>query len=60
MIYFWTYTCINCIRTLPFLKQWHASYADDGLVILGVHVAEFEFEQDYENVVVAIQSEALG
>lgn len=59
LIDFWTYTCINCIRTFPFLKQWHARYADDGLVIVGVHTPEFEFEKIYENVVEATQNEAL-
>ena len=46
----WTYTCINCIRTLPYLKKWYEKYADDGLVIIGVHSPEFEFEKKYENV----------
>jgi len=60
LIDFWTYTCINCIRTFPFLKQWNSRYADDGLVIVGVHSPEFEFEKDYDNVVEAIQNEALA
>ena len=42
MIDFWTYKCINCIPTFPFLKEMHARYADDGLVIVGVHRPEFE------------------
>jgi thiol-disulfide isomerase/thioredoxin len=46
----WTYTCVNCIRTFPFLRDWHARYADDGLVIVGLHAPEFEFEKDTENV----------
>lgn len=54
LIDFWTYTCINCIRTLPYLKSWHDEYADDGLVIIGVHTPEFEFEKDAENVEEAI------
>ena len=53
LIDFWTYSCINCIRTLPFLQTWHERYADEGLVILGVHTPEFEFEKVYENVVQA-------
>ena len=44
LIDFWTYTCINCIRTFPHLKEWHAKYADKGLVIVGVHSPEFLFE----------------
>ncbi len=50
LIDFWTYTCINCIRTLPYLKAWHESYADDGLRIIGVHTPEFEFEKVKANV----------
>ena len=53
LVDFWTYTCINCIRTFPYLKQWHDKYADQGLVIVGVHAPEFEFEKDYDNVVEA-------
>ena len=59
LIDFWTYTCINCIRTYPFLKQWHSRYADDGLVIVGVHTPEFEFEKNYDNVLEATQLNAL-
>ena len=51
LIDFWTYSCINCIRTLPFLQTWHQRYADEGLVIVGVHTPEFEFEKVYDNVV---------
>lgn len=47
---FWTYTCVNCIRTLPYLKEWHDKYADQGLLIVGVHTPEFEFEKLNENV----------
>lgn len=50
----WTYTCVNCIRTIPFLKSWHAKYADDGLVIVGVHTPEFDFEKNLENVKEAV------
>jgi thiol-disulfide isomerase/thioredoxin len=55
LVDFWTYTCVNCIRTLPYLKEWHAKYADKGLVILGVHTPEFEFEKVRENVIDAMQ-----
>lgn len=54
LVDFWTYTCINCIRTLPYLKDWHAKYKDKGLVIVGVHTPEFEFEKNVENVKKAI------
>ena len=50
LIDFWTYTCINCIRTLPYLKDWHEKYADEGLLIVGVHAPEFQFEHELENV----------
>ena len=55
LVDFWTYTCINCIRTQPYLRDWHDKYADKGLVILGVHTPEFEFEKVFENVVDAVQ-----
>lgn len=50
LIDFWTYTCINCIRTFPHLKEWHAKYADKGLVVVGVHSPEFLFETERANV----------
>ena len=59
LVDFWTYTCINCIRTLPYLKEWHAKYQDDGLVILGVHTPEFDFEKDLDNVVKATRDYGL-
>ncbi len=60
LIDFWTYTCVNCIRTLPFLQEWHERYADDGLVIVGVHTPEFEFEKVFDNVVQATQDEGVA
>ncbi|MDE2893354.1 MAG: redoxin domain-containing protein [Chloroflexota bacterium] len=54
LIDFWTYTCINCVRTLPFLTSWDQKYRDHGLVIIGVHTPEFEFEERIENVRAAI------
>lgn len=59
LIDFWTYTCINCIRTLPYLEKWHETYADKGLVIIGVHTPEFEFEKNPTNVRKAIQDFGL-
>ena len=53
LIDFWTYTCINCIRTLPYLIEWNEKYADKGLTIVGVHAPEFEFEKVTENVIEA-------
>ena len=55
LIDFWTYTCINCVRTLPFLRDWHGKYAEHGLVILGVHRPEFAFEHITSNVEAAIE-----
>ena len=46
LVDFWTYSCINCIRTLPHLKSWHDKYREKGLVIVGVHTPEFRFEED--------------
>ena len=60
LVDFWTYTCINCIRTMPFLKQWHSRYQDDGLVILGIHAPEFEFEKDLGNVTKAVNDYGIG
>lgn len=54
LIDFWTYTCINCIRTLPYLQSWHDKYASKGLVIIGVHTPEFEFEKNADNVKKAV------
>jgi len=47
---FWTYSCVNCVRTIPYLKAWYDRYHDDGLEIVGVHSPEFEFEKDPDNV----------
>ncbi len=55
LIDFWTYTCINCIRTLPHLNSWHEKYKDNGLTIVGVHSPEFQFEKSTENVLKATQ-----
>jgi len=50
LVDFWTYSCINCQRTFPYLNAWHDTYGDKGLTILGVHTPEFEFEKDLTNV----------
>lgn len=52
---FWTYTCINCIRTLPYVTSWYEKYKDKGFVVIGVHTPEFEFEKDTNNVLSAIK-----
>jgi cytochrome c biogenesis protein CcdA/thiol-disulfide isomerase/thioredoxin len=50
LIDFWTYSCINCLRTLPHVRAWDEAYRDEGLVIVGVHTPEFAFERDADNV----------
>jgi cytochrome c biogenesis protein CcdA/thiol-disulfide isomerase/thioredoxin len=50
LIDFWTYSCINCLRALPYVTAWHARYKDKGLVVIGVHTPEFAFEKDERNV----------
>lgn len=55
LVDFWTYTCINCIRTLPHVTSWYDKYKDDGFVVVGVHTPEFAFEHDTGNVKNAIE-----
>ena len=55
LIDFWTYSCINCLRTLPYIKAWNEKYKDSGLVIIGVHTPEFPFEKDEPNVRKAVR-----
>lgn len=55
LIDFWTYTCINCLRTIPYLNKWKKKYGKDGLVIIGVHTPEFEFEKSVQNVKKAVK-----
>ncbi len=59
LIDFWTYTCINCLRTLPHVEAWYRKYRRDGLVVLGVHTPEFPFERIASNVKEAIASNGL-
>lgn len=59
LIDFWTYTCVNCIRTLPYLRQWHERYASAGLTIIGVHAPEFDFEKDPANVKRAVEADGI-
>src|SRR6185503_12156637 len=51
---FWTYSCINCLRSLPYIKAWDEKYRKDGLVVIGVHAPEFAFEREPANVARAI------
>jgi cytochrome c biogenesis protein CcdA/thiol-disulfide isomerase/thioredoxin len=59
LVDFWTYSCINCIRTLPYLKAWDAKYRKDGLTIVGVHTPEFPFEREASNVEAAISENGI-
>jgi cytochrome c biogenesis protein CcdA/thiol-disulfide isomerase/thioredoxin len=55
LVDFWTYSCINCLRTMPYVKAWAEKYRDQGLVVIGVHAPEFAFERDLGNVRKAIK-----
>ena len=55
LVDFWTYTCINWLRTLGYVRAWSEKYADHGLVVVGVHTPEFPFERDVDNVRLAVQ-----
>jgi thiol-disulfide isomerase/thioredoxin len=55
LVDFWTYSCINCLRSMPYINQWYQHYKDSGLVVLGVHSPEFAFEKDAGNVRQAIE-----
>src|ERR1700730_16713694 len=57
LVDFWTYTCINWLRTLPYVRAWAAKYAEQGLTVVGAHTPEFDFEHDVDNV--TTQSRAL-
>lgn len=59
LVDFWTYSCVNCIRTLPYLKQWHEKYSSLGFVLIGVHSPEFEFEKKLKNVQMAVDQYGL-
>ena len=55
LVDFWTYSCINCMRTIPYLNAWYDKYSDKGLVIVSIHTPEFEFEKNSDNVKSAVQ-----
>ncbi|WP_313139376.1 cytochrome c biogenesis protein CcdA [Stenotrophomonas sp.] len=55
LIDFWTYSCINCLRAMPYVHEWERRYRDHGLVVIGVHTPEFAFERDPRNVMKAVQ-----
>ncbi len=60
LVYFWTYSCINCIRTLPYLRAWAEKYKDQGLTVVGVHTPEFAFEKAPDNVRRAVSGFRIG
>lgn len=59
LVEFITYTCINCQRTFPFMKQWHETYTKDGLLVIGIHTPEFAYERDRDNVIAAMKKEGI-
>ncbi len=59
LVDFWTYSCINCIRTLPHLEEWDRKYRKLGLVIVGIHSPEFAFEKNFDNVKKAVEREGI-
>jgi thiol-disulfide isomerase/thioredoxin len=56
LVNFWTYSCINCLRTLPHMRAWAEKYKDSGLIVIGVHTPEFAFEKEVDNVSKAVKS----
>jgi thiol-disulfide isomerase/thioredoxin len=59
LVGFWTYTCVNWLRQLPYLRAWAQKYADRGLVVIGVHTPEFSFERDLDNVLRAVADSGI-
>ncbi|HZC55052.1 MAG TPA: cytochrome c biogenesis protein DipZ [Xanthobacteraceae bacterium] len=60
LIDFWTYSCINCLRTIPYVRAWAEKYKDHGLVVIGVHTPEFAFERNVANVRMAVSDLKIG
>ena len=59
LVDFWTFDCINCLHTLPFVKSWHQKYKDQGLVVVGVHTPEYAFERKLDNLKTAVQRNGI-
>jgi thiol-disulfide isomerase/thioredoxin len=59
LVDFWTYSCINCLRSLPYMEAWAEKYKDSGLVVIGVHTPEFDFEKQLPNVQKAVEKYGL-
>ena len=60
LIDFWTYSCINCLRSIPYVRAWAEKYKDQGLVVIGVHTPEFAFEKSVANVKNAVADLKIG
>src|SRR5580704_14048025 len=60
LVDFWTYSCINCLRSIPYVRAWAEKYRDHGLVVIGVHAPEFAFERNVDNVKSAIKTLGIG
>jgi cytochrome c biogenesis protein CcdA/thiol-disulfide isomerase/thioredoxin len=59
LVDFWTYSCINCIRSIPYVEKWYQAYKNDGLVVVGVSTPEFAFEHDPDNVQAAVKRDGI-
>ena len=59
LVQFWTFACINCQRTLPYIVRWHQQYASQGLRVIGIHTPEFAFERDVNNIKRALQQHQI-
>lgn len=60
LVDFWTYDCINCQHVLPYVKDWHRKYKDQGLVVVGVHTPEYGFERNLNNLKGAVQRNGIA
>src|ERR687896_762040 len=60
LVDFWTFTCVNWVRTAPYLRAWDERYRDHGLVVVGVHTPEFPFERDVDSIRAAVEERRLA
>jgi thiol-disulfide isomerase/thioredoxin len=59
LVEFITYSCVNCQRTFPYMQEWHETYTQDGLLVIGIHTPEFSYERDRDNVIAAMKKEGI-
>ena len=59
LLEFWTFGCVNCAQSLPYVQQWHEKYKDQGLTIIGIHSPEFAYERKFENVQKSVEEKGL-